>query len=150
MPESQRSPTIYVKLAIAAWQVIKMCGEHGVRQKYAWIHLPPRVVCHTFDQADSALATGLAKSPKAIKTSTVSTLSDLLVDIVLLALSLAFLTFGIAVRSYDQVSLLQHPHVADALLRASKYVHECHQMCLGLYSYIARGRQFSNSLRMRA
>lgn len=48
------------------------------------------------------LPPGWPESAKDIKASAVSALSDLLVDIVLFALSLAFI-FGIVVRSYDQV-----------------------------------------------
>lgn len=59
---------------------------------------------------------------KPIKRSIGSVLSGFAVDIVLLALSLAFFAFGLIVKHYDQAPTALHQHATDTLLSATKYV----------------------------
>ena len=92
--------------------------------------LPPEPLAHCESPAPSKplleqsteLPKGWPESPRAVESSWPSILSDLAVDVVLLALSLGFLAFGLAVRFFDQVPTKHHPRTADALVEATKYV----------------------------
>ncbi|KIW29290.1 uncharacterized protein PV07_05115 [Cladophialophora immunda] len=64
---------------------------------------------------------GWPTSPKTIKSSIGSVLTDLVVDSLLLAFSVAFLAFGLVVKLYDQAPTALHKHTANTLLSATKY-----------------------------
>lgn len=68
------------------------------------------------------LLQGWPSSPKPVEFSTISIVSDLFVDIVLLGASVAFLVFALVVNHYDQALTTLHPRAADTLLNAAKYV----------------------------
>jgi hypothetical protein len=65
---------------------------------------------------------GWPASPKVVKPTIISVVSDLTVDLVLLSFSLLFLAFALTVRHYDQASISSNPRVFDLLSQATRYV----------------------------
>ena len=65
---------------------------------------------------------GWPTSPKSVKASVASIVADFAVDIILLALAVAFFAFGLTVRRYDQTPIASHPRLTNALVEATKYV----------------------------
>jgi len=60
--------------------------------------------------------------PELVKSSTISIITDIFIDTILLGLSLAFFTFGLVVRHYDQAPVALHEGTVKSLLEATKYV----------------------------
>ncbi|KAI1411309.1 hypothetical protein F5Y13DRAFT_191584 [Hypoxylon sp. FL1857] len=60
-------------------------------------------------------------SPSPIRSSVFSIVADLIVDVILLSLSVAFFAFGLTVRSYDQTPTEANPRTTNTLLQATKY-----------------------------
>lgn len=55
---------------------------------------------------------------------------DIITDVVLLALSVAFLALGLTVRGYDKAPTETHPHVTDMLSTAITYVRTHHPLVI--------------------
>lgn len=93
---------------------------------------------------------GWPSGPQAIKHSLFSVVSDLAIDGSLLALSLAFLTFGITVHFYDQASTELHPYATSILVEAATYVRELARSNTKLLQLTGRvgTYRFSDPLRM--
>jgi hypothetical protein len=65
---------------------------------------------------------GWPASPKFVKPTIISVLSDYAVDLILLSFSLLFLAFALTVRQYDQASISRNPRAFDLLSQATRYV----------------------------
>jgi hypothetical protein len=65
---------------------------------------------------------GWPASPKVVKPTIISVVSDLTVDLILLFFSLLFLAFALTVRHYDQASISSNPRAFDLLSQATRYV----------------------------
>ncbi|TVY45618.1 hypothetical protein LSUB1_G000132 [Lachnellula subtilissima] len=59
--------------------------------------------------------------PELVKSSIISIITDIFIDTILLGLSLAFFTFGLVVRHYDQAPVAVHKGTVKTLLEATKY-----------------------------
>jgi hypothetical protein len=64
----------------------------------------------------------LPESPKPVRRSAISVVSDLCLDVFFLMLSLVFFAFGLTIRSYDQASTITHPRLTKTLSQATTYV----------------------------
>lgn len=73
---------------------------------------------------------GWPTSPEVIKFSVVSDAGEIALDLVLIALSIVFLMFGIIVRQHDRDPVSLNQPLTDALLNAAKYVGDLGQMPL--------------------
>ena len=71
---------------------------------------------------DAHLLKDWPTEPDVVKSSIISIVTDVFVDIVLLGLSLTFFTFGLMVRHYDQAPVALHESTINTLLEATKYV----------------------------
>jgi hypothetical protein len=65
---------------------------------------------------------GWPGSPKVVKPTIITIISDLAVDLILLSFSLLFLAFALTVRHYDQAPISSNPHAFDLLSQATRYV----------------------------
>jgi hypothetical protein len=65
---------------------------------------------------------GWPSSPRLVKPTIISVVSDLAVDLILLSFSLLFLAFALTVQHYDQASISSNPRVFDLLTQATRYV----------------------------
>ena len=73
-------------------------------------------------EQDAHLPKSWPTEPEVVKSSVISIILDILVEIILLALSLAFFAFGLTVRYYDQASIALHQGMVNKLLEATRYV----------------------------
>jgi len=60
--------------------------------------------------------------PSSVKSSILSTITDMGVDVVLLLLASSFLAFALTVHHHDQASVKDHPETTRTLLDATRYV----------------------------
>jgi len=65
---------------------------------------------------------GWPASPQRVKISTTTTIWNILVDLSLLILSVAFLAFALFVSFYDQKPTKSHEQAAERFIQASKWV----------------------------
>jgi hypothetical protein len=128
MPVSvYRDTTSIVCLCITALHS-KMDTLYGTSRKsnYSPIQLQDRVDHDT--QADPLLAelvrrpNGWPASPRVVKSTIITIVSDLAVDLTLLSFSLLFLAFALTVRHYDQAPISSNPRAFDLLSQATRYV----------------------------
>lgn len=73
-------------------------------------------------EQDADIPKGWPTEPQVVKSSITSIVTDVLLDTVLFGLSLAFFTFGLVVRRYDQAPVALHEGTVKTLLEATKYV----------------------------
>jgi hypothetical protein len=83
------------------------------------------------DEDCSARIADWPMAPSNVTCSTVSVLTDLGVDIVLLLFASSFLAFAIIVEHYDQAPTADHPKATHALIAATKYVKTQRDIRLG-------------------
>jgi hypothetical protein len=122
-----RDTTFILCLCITALQST-MATLYGISRKssYSPIQLQDRVDRDT--QAGLLLTEharrpdGWPASPKVVKPTIISVVSDLTVDLILLFFSLLFLAFALTVRHYDQASISSNPRAFDLLSQATRYV----------------------------
>ena len=72
----------------------------------------------------SKLPRGWPTAPQAIQVSLSTVVANAAFDVLLLACSVAFLTFALIVNRYDQAPTKEHPRAMEMLLSATKYVRD--------------------------
>jgi hypothetical protein len=68
------------------------------------------------------LPNGWPTTPRAVRTSLLTIVTNAVVDVLLFTLSVAFLAFALTVNRFDQAPTEEHPRATEMLLEAIKYV----------------------------
>lgn len=120
-------------------------GETGIRRK-PWPKCEASAML-LLDKAASHTQTpdSWSDSPQAIAISLYALIWSMILDLVLLASSTAFLGFAFAVNSYDQTVTSEHLRAKEWLIRMSKYVSFSSQGDVNLLKSETRAHRFSPS-----